>query len=170
MMLHNHAPRLGALAVLPLPDVDAALAEIAHALDVLDLDGVGLLSNYRGVYLGDPRLEPVMAELDRRKAVAFVHPTIPPPWDAFTLDIPAPVLEYTFDSTRMSAIAHSLNDRHLISLDDEYRLLVSNKVLCELIPLFPAPGERVQRPTDLRLHLRRDDLGWYRARFAGLDA
>ena len=98
----EHAPRLGALAVLPLPDVDAALAEIAHALDVLDMDGVGLLSNYRGVYLGDPRLEPVMAELNRRKAVAFVHPTFPPHWDAFTLDIPAPVLEYTFDSTRMA--------------------------------------------------------------------
>ena len=88
--------------MLPLPDVDAALAEIAHALDVLDMDGVGLLSNYRGVYLGDPRPEPVMAELDRRKAVAFVHPTIPPHWNAFTLDIPAPVLEYTFDSTRMA--------------------------------------------------------------------
>ena len=101
-LVREHSPRLGSLAVLPLPDVEASLAEIAYALDTLGMDGVGLLSNYHGIYLGDQRLEPVLAELDRRKAVVFVHPTVPPHWDAFTLDIPAPVLEYTFDSTRMA--------------------------------------------------------------------
>ena len=108
------APRRGSMAVLPLPDVDASLAEIAHALDVLGMDGVGLLSNYRGAYLGDPRLEPVLAELDRRKAVAFVHPTTPPHWESFTVGIPAPVLEYTFDSTRMAEqlVASGAKARH----------------------------------------------------------
>ena len=101
-LVRDHAPRFGSMAVLPLSDVDASLAEIDYALDTLGMDGVGLLSNYRGIYLGDDRIDPVLAELDRRKAVAFVHPTIPPHWDSFTIDIPAPVLEYTFDSTRMA--------------------------------------------------------------------
>ena len=101
-LVQEHSPRLGSMAVLPLPDVEASLAEIAYAFDTLGMDGVGLLSNYHGIYLGDQRLEPVFAELNRRKAVAFVHPTIPPHWNSFTIDIPAPVLEYTFDSTRMA--------------------------------------------------------------------
>ena len=101
-LVQEHSPRLGSMAVLPLPDVDASLAEIGYALDTLGMDGVGLLSNYHGIYLGDPRIDPVLAELNRRKAVVFVHPTIPPHWDSFTIDIPAPVLEYTFDSTRMA--------------------------------------------------------------------
>jgi hypothetical protein len=48
--------------------VDAALAELAYALDVLRLDGVGLLTNYRGAYLGDPRFEPLLAEPVRVRA------------------------------------------------------------------------------------------------------
>jgi putative restriction endonuclease len=70
----------------------------------------------------------------------------------------------------LSATAHWLFDRHLISLDNEYRLLVShNKVPSELIRLFPAPGERVHLPTDPRLHPRQDYIARHRARFAGLD-
>ena len=101
-LVEDHPPHFGSLAVLPLPDVDASLAEIAHAFDTLGMDGVGLLSNYHGTYLGDPELDPVFAELNRRGAAVFVHPTIPPHWDSFTIDIPAPVMEYTFDSTRMA--------------------------------------------------------------------
>jgi predicted TIM-barrel fold metal-dependent hydrolase len=70
--------RFAGLATLPLPDVDAAAAEVGHALDALELDGVMLLSNVAGTYLGDRKLDPVLAELDRRSAYAFVHPTFPP--------------------------------------------------------------------------------------------
>ena len=71
----------------------------------------------------------------------------------------------------LSATAHWLFDRHLISLDAECRLLVShNKVPSELIRLFPQPGERVHLPADSRLHPRPDYVARHRARFAGLDA
>jgi predicted TIM-barrel fold metal-dependent hydrolase len=79
--------------------VDAALEEIAFALDVLGLDGVVLQSNSGGIYLGDPRFDPVFAELDRRGAYAFVHPVeppVPPPAN----DVPAWVQEFPFDTTR----------------------------------------------------------------------
>ena len=70
--------RFAGLATLPLPDVGAAVAEVAQAFDQLELDGVMLLSHTAGTYLGDPILDPVLAELDRRGAYVFVHPTLPP--------------------------------------------------------------------------------------------
>ena len=100
--MQKHSPRLGSLAVFSLPDIDASLAEISYALDMLGMGGVGLLSNYGGLYLGETALDPVFEELNRRKAVAFVHPTIPSHWKSFTVEIPAPVMEYIFDSTRMA--------------------------------------------------------------------
>ena len=37
----DHSPRFGALAILPLPDIDASLAEIAYACDTLGVMGSG---------------------------------------------------------------------------------------------------------------------------------
>jgi predicted TIM-barrel fold metal-dependent hydrolase len=54
-----HPDRFGLLASLPLPDVDAALAELRHAFDRLGADGIALLTNVDGVYLGDERYEPL---------------------------------------------------------------------------------------------------------------
>ena len=96
-LVSEHPARLGALASVPLPDVDAALAELEYALDTLGLDGVLLCSNFRGVYLGDSRLEPFFAELERRRAYCFVHPEFPP--DA-PLPHPGRWYEYPFDTTR----------------------------------------------------------------------
>jgi predicted TIM-barrel fold metal-dependent hydrolase len=85
-----------------LPDVEASLTELAYAYDTLGMDGVGLLSNYHGLYLGDPKLDAIFAELNRRKAVVLVHPTEPVNFKTFNIGLSAPVLEFTFDSTRMA--------------------------------------------------------------------
>jgi len=74
-LVTDHPTRFGLFAALPLPDVDATLAEIAYAYDVLKADGVGLMTSYGDVWLGNPAFRPVMAELDRRRAVVHVHPT-----------------------------------------------------------------------------------------------
>ena len=65
----QHPGRFGAFASLPMSDEGESLAEIERALDGLGLDGVNLLTNVAGVYLGDASLEPIMAELNRRRAV-----------------------------------------------------------------------------------------------------
>ena len=92
--------RLGLLASLPLPDVDAALQEIEHASPALNADGFVLMSNYDGIYLGDERLEPVMEELDRRHALVALHPTAPPGVDGVALGRPTPLIEFIFETTR----------------------------------------------------------------------
>lgn len=90
--------RFGNFATLTLPYVDAALGEAAYALDDLGADGVVLLANSDGVYLGDPSFDPLMAELNRRRAVVFVHPAaLPGP----NVDgIPPFVVDFLLDTTR----------------------------------------------------------------------
>ena len=96
----DHPGRFGVLASLPLPDVAGALDEVAHAYDELDVDGVVLLTNVGGTYLGDASLDPVFDELDRRRARIFLHPTSPACWERTSLGRPRPMLEFLFDTTR----------------------------------------------------------------------
>jgi 6-methylsalicylate decarboxylase len=97
-VVRSDPSRFAGLAVLPLPDVAAALTELRHALDVLALDGIALLSNVAGRYQGDPAWDPVWDELDRRAAYVFIHPASPP----YDLPLPQPIwlYEFTFDTTR----------------------------------------------------------------------
>ncbi|MDX8148823.1 amidohydrolase family protein [Lentzea sp. BCCO 10_0061] len=96
----DHPERFGFFASLPLPDVDGALTEIAYAVDDLGADGVVLMTNTGGTYLGDRRWEPVFAELDRRRTVVFLHPTSPVCWEQSALGRPRPMVEYIFDTAR----------------------------------------------------------------------
>jgi predicted TIM-barrel fold metal-dependent hydrolase len=99
-LVSDHPKRFGAFAALPLPDVDAALRELEYALDTLRLDGVALLTSIGNKYLGDPAFEPLFDELDRRKAVVYTHPNIPPGFEVPELILPAPLIEFIFDTTR----------------------------------------------------------------------
>ena len=95
-----HPGRFGHFASLPLPDVDGALDELGYAIDELGSDGIIVETNSAGVYLGDDRFEPLYRELNRRRAVVFVHPTSPPCAETTALGRPRPMLEFVFDLTR----------------------------------------------------------------------
>jgi len=95
-----HPSRFGHFASLPLPDVDAALKELEYAIDQLGSDGVTTETNIDSIYLGDPRYQPLLAELDRRRTPVFVHPASPPGYQAVSLGRPRAMLEFIFDSTR----------------------------------------------------------------------
>jgi 6-methylsalicylate decarboxylase len=92
--------RFGLFASLPAPDTDAALAETARALDELGAAGVILMSNSRGAYLGDDRLAPLLAELNRRRAVLFLHPTSTEGHEHVDCGRPRPMIEFLFDTAR----------------------------------------------------------------------
>lgn len=113
-LVQRHPQRYRALAILPLPDVGAALEELNHALDTLGLNGVILQASYGPQYLGDPAFEPLMTELNRRGTVAFLHPTTPPGSDVPQLAVPGFMVEFVFDTTRALAnlIVSGTFERH----------------------------------------------------------
>ncbi|MFG3619825.1 amidohydrolase family protein [Nocardia sp. NPDC047654] len=88
----------GFFATVPLPHLEAATAETTRALDTLGADGVVLLGNSRGVYLGEEGQDDLFRVLDERSAVAFVHPA----------DLPGPAVpgvppfaaDFLLDTTR----------------------------------------------------------------------
>lgn len=99
-LIAKHPDRFGAFASLPADSSDAALAELEYALDELHLDGVTLTSNVNGHYFGDPMLEPVLAELDRRQVPVFVHPEDCPHIDVLGFGRPSSIVEFPFDTAR----------------------------------------------------------------------
>jgi predicted TIM-barrel fold metal-dependent hydrolase len=91
--------RFGFFATIPLPATASAKAETARAFDELNADGIALFTNYDGKYLGDDSFADTLAELDRRNAIVYVHPTVP----AYGRTIPEllpQVIEFAFETTR----------------------------------------------------------------------
>ena len=99
-LISDNKMRFGGFAVLPLPDVKAAVNELEYALDVLKLDGVVLLSNVDGHYLGTSKFDDLYSELNRRKAIVYIHPTVPANGKFPKMQIPTSVEEFVFDTTR----------------------------------------------------------------------
>ncbi|MTD58009.1 amidohydrolase family protein [Amycolatopsis pithecellobii] len=103
--------QFGFFASLSLPDVEACLEEADAALGELGADGVVLFASVGGVYLGDPSFDPLMAELDRRGSVIFVHPmgiAAPP-----VPGIPPFLVDFLLDTTRaaVNMVMHGIPRR-----------------------------------------------------------
>lgn len=103
--------RFGFFGTLPnLLDTEAALAEIAYSLDVLHADGISIFNRYRplaasasadDVYLGHPSLEPIWAELNRRRAVVILHPIFfSEPWRPVDPLFVQPTFDWPHDTAR----------------------------------------------------------------------
>ncbi len=96
----DHPGRFGQFAALPAPDIENSLEEIDHCFEHLHVDGVSLLTNVDGVYLGDVQYQPIFEDLNRRHARVFIHPTSPACWEHTSLSRPRPMIEFMFDTTR----------------------------------------------------------------------
>ncbi|RON51801.1 amidohydrolase family protein [Pseudomonas frederiksbergensis] len=96
-LVKQYPTRFGLLVALPTDDPQQALEEIRRGADELDADGFAVTFCYNGVYLSDPSLEPVWAELNRRRAPVFAHPNAYAPG---SFGRPSPVIEVAFETTR----------------------------------------------------------------------
>lgn len=111
----DHPTRFGFFAPVPLPDTDGTLKEIDYALGTLKADGINFVSNYDGKWLGDPSFAPVIDELDRRKALVYVHPTFSPCCTSNMVSgLVAPTLEFPYDTARtiVSLVTSGTTTRH----------------------------------------------------------
>jgi predicted TIM-barrel fold metal-dependent hydrolase len=158
-LVAGHPTRYGAFALLPLPDVNAALAELDYALDVLHLDGIGLYTHYHGTYLGDPAFDRLFAVLAERHVTTFVHPVVPPSTDQPMFGLPPSLYEFNFETTRAATnlLYSGTLDRH-----PDLRLILSHaggtlpylaQRLTYADTISSAVGPR--RPRDLLSSLRR---------------
>lgn len=96
----DHPKRFGLFACLPLPDLNAALKEIEYAFDALKADGVMLFSNAGNKWPGDAAFRPMLEELNRRKAVVFIHPSVPTCCRNLVPGVGDTIAEFDFDTTR----------------------------------------------------------------------
>ena len=102
-LINNYPKRFGGFAILPLPDINASLRELEYALDILKLNGVVMLTNFKGKYIGDHEFEKLFIELNQRDTIVFIHPDIPPEEKLPDLNFPSAILEFVFDTTRAIA-------------------------------------------------------------------
>jgi 6-methylsalicylate decarboxylase len=90
--------RFGFFATVPMPHVDLAIAEAVRVLDERKADGVVLLANNAGTYLGENGQDALFAALNDRSAVVFVHPAdLPGPTVA---GVPPFAADFLLDTTR----------------------------------------------------------------------
>jgi predicted TIM-barrel fold metal-dependent hydrolase len=102
-LVADNRGKLGFFTAVPMDDMDLALREIAYGFDSLHAQGVGLFTSYDGIYLGDPRFDPVFAELNRRKAIVYVHPSGPACCSRIIPEVADMLIEYGTDTTRAIA-------------------------------------------------------------------
>jgi predicted TIM-barrel fold metal-dependent hydrolase len=98
--MKDHPGRFGLFAFMPMPDVESTRREIEYALDELKADGIGLNTSYGDKWLGHPDFKPVMDELNRRKAIVYVHPLAPQCCGNLMTNVPASFIEYPQDTNR----------------------------------------------------------------------
>jgi aminocarboxymuconate-semialdehyde decarboxylase len=73
--------RFKGLIILPLPHVEASLAELDRGINELGTHGIILGASARGVPLDDKSLRPLWEEMNRLRLTVLLHPVTPPAYE-----------------------------------------------------------------------------------------
>lgn len=148
--------RFSFFAFLPLPDVDASLAELEHAFDALGASGAVVLTNVGGQYFDPVRDEPLLAELHRRGTTLFIHPTHPP--GPLVDGLPPMIADFLLDTVRAAA---KLAQAHAMSRYHRVRFLLSHAggfvpyAVDRIAPLLAYVGPEGETTESVEAELRR---------------
>ena len=99
-LIAQHPKRFGCFGLVPMHDMDAAIAEAHYCLETLRFEGISLFASYGEKFLGDAGFDPLMHYLDASSAVVHIHPGLHPSSRSLTLPWPGFMIEYVFDTTR----------------------------------------------------------------------
>ncbi|GAA2349183.1 amidohydrolase family protein [Streptomyces violaceusniger] len=99
-LVADHPTRFGFFANVAMAHVDLSIEQAAYALDELGADGIIMMTTTEGRYLGDPEFAPLFEELNRRRAVVFVHPQGLPEGGTELPGVPDFIADYPLDTTR----------------------------------------------------------------------
>jgi len=99
-LARDYPQKFGFFATLPMLDVAGALAEIEYCCDVLQAQGIAMLTSYNGKWLGDAAFAPIMEEIHRRKLVLYTHPSNPQCCNNLQEGVPGSTIEFATDTTR----------------------------------------------------------------------
>jgi predicted TIM-barrel fold metal-dependent hydrolase len=99
-MQRDFPGRYGVFSPLSMMDIDVTLKEIEYVFDTLKADGINLQTNYGDKWLGDATFKPVLEELNRRKAVVFVHPLVAACCGRLSVGTFPAVIEVPHETTR----------------------------------------------------------------------
>jgi predicted TIM-barrel fold metal-dependent hydrolase len=158
-IVSDYPKRFGSFATLTIPDIDGSLKEIEYALDTLKADGFQLLTSYGDKWLGDPFFEPIFEELNRRKALVFVHPYVNACCQNLLPGVSSASIEYGTDTTR--AIARMVTSGASKQYPD-VRMIFSHAggtmpfLIGRFVERAPAtPGARANPPVDFQAEVEK---------------
>lgn len=100
--------RHGFFSFITVKDIDGSLAEIDYAYSTLKADGIEMATSFGDKWPGDPQFAPVFEELNRRKAIVYLHPLAPCACLNIVDGVGDSWAEYPHDTTRaiLSLLVH----------------------------------------------------------------
>jgi predicted TIM-barrel fold metal-dependent hydrolase len=148
----DHPGRFGVFAAMPLPDVDAAIAELDYCFGKLNVDGVGLLTSYEGVYPGNKAFDRFFSAMEEHKATVFFHPTPCTCMAGVDIGLPPASLEYPQETSRTIAslvfsgtLQRCPNMHCIFSHSGGTMPIIATRIANRQQPGVTNPGEQLKR-------------------------
>ncbi|MFB6961286.1 amidohydrolase family protein [Streptomyces sp. NPDC056309] len=113
-LVQSHPDRFAFYTPLFLDSPDLSMWSLTHGMDDLGAIGVSVRTSAKGVYLGHPDQDRILAELNERSAVVSTHPMDVPGGGAELEGVPPFLCDFLMDTTRaaISLIINGTLDRY----------------------------------------------------------